>query len=363
MRASVVLVTVVVGLSACGGTAVRRSGPPEGADRGTLRSEYVFNGGQVVVYNLAKLVGSPVQTFSLPVGNVAVQGVAVDAATGTLYVSYGGEGGGHGSGALLAYDLLASKVVWKHQFTTGVDSIALTPDGKTIYVPVGEFSNSTRWWVVDAHTGRVTGSISAGRGAHDTCIGASGRYVYLGGVMTPYLEVASTATNRVVKRIGPLRPPGVRPFVINGSETFAFTTSHLFLGFQVSSIRAGKALYSVSPPGFSFNPRKYTSTPDHGIALSPDGRQLALIDTANGYVHLFDVSGLPGSRPRDIADIKLDHPPQSDGWLEYSLDGRDIFIGNGGDVIWRSCTASSATYRCSTARTSSSRSTGATANP
>ena len=124
-----------------------------------------------------------------------------------------------------------------------------------------------------------------------------GQYLYLGGVDYPYLEVASTATNRVVRKIGPLNGPGVRPFTINGSQTLAFTTARSFLGFQVSSISTGKVLYTVPLPGFSFDPAKFGRTPDHGISLSPDERRLYLIDTPNGYVHVFDVQGLPGSRP------------------------------------------------------------------
>src|SRR4029077_8133140 len=120
-------------------------------------------------------------------------------------------------------------------------------------------------------------------------------------------EVASTATNRVVRKIGPLNGPGVRPFTINGSQTLAFTTARSFLGFQVGSIRTGKVLYTVPVPGFSFNPAKFGRTPDHGIALSPNERRLYLIDTPNGYVHVFDVQGLPGSRPSLVANIKLAH--------------------------------------------------------
>ena len=115
-------------------------------------------------------------------------------------------------------------------------------------------------------------------------MGLDGKYVYLGGCGDAFLGVASTATNRLVRRIGPLNGPGVRPFTINGSQTLAFTTSKSFLGFQVSSITTGRVLFSVAPPGFTFYPAAFgDSTPDHGISLSPNERQLYLIDTPNGY--------------------------------------------------------------------------------
>jgi hypothetical protein len=48
---------------------------------------------------------------------------------------------------------------------------------------------------------------------------------------------------------------------------------------------------------------------------------------------VFDVSRLPRSRPRDVANIKLAHPPPFDGWLQHSRDGRYVYVGRAGDVI------------------------------
>ena len=97
--------------------------------------------------------------------------------------------------------------------------------------------------------------------------------------------------------------------------------------------RTGKVLYTVPIPGFSFDPAKFGRTPDHGIALSPNERRLYLIDTPNGYVHVFNVQGLPGSPPRLVANIKLVHAPPDDGWLQTSRNGRYLYVGRSGDVI------------------------------
>ena len=155
----------------------------------------------------------------------------------------------------------------------------------------------------------------------------------MGGVDYPYLGVASTRTDEVIRMLGPLNGPGVRPFTINGSQTLAFTTARSFLGFQVSSIPTGKVLYTVPVPGFSFDPATFGRTPDHGIALSPDEHELFLIDTPNGYVHVFDLQGLPASAPRLVANIKLAHPPPNDGWLGISRNGHYLYVGRAGDII------------------------------
>ena len=98
---------------------------------------------------------------------------------------------------------LAQRLVWRRDYDAGAGSIAITPTGKTLYMPSGE-QGGGYWYRVDPKTGVVRGSIEAGGGAHNTVMSLDGKYVYLAGTLHPYLAVASTATNRVVREIGPL---------------------------------------------------------------------------------------------------------------------------------------------------------------
>lgn len=324
---------VVLGAAAAPGSTAASSGQTGRSSAKTLHYEYVVNDGGIFVYDIDR-ANRFVRKLVIP-QIVDSHGAVASPRTGMLYVSYGGQGGASGNGSLLAYDLRRRRVVWQRDYPNGIDSMAITPDGRTIYMPDGEKEyDSNIWRVVNAATGKVTGSISAGHSPHNTIMGLDGKYVYLGGCGDAFLGVASTATNTLVRRIGPLNGSGVRPFTINGSQTLAFTTAKTFLGFQVSSITTGRVLFSVAPRGFTFDPAAFgDSTPDHGISLSPDERQLYLIDTPNGYVHVFDVSDLPATAPRSIAHIKLKHPPPSDGWLQHSRDGRYVYVGRAGDVI------------------------------
>ena len=299
----------------------------------TRHFEYVLNSGTIYIYSIDQH-NKLVQTVGIPQIAGDPHGVVASPATGRLYVSFGGEGGSTGNGSMLAFDLRREKFVWQQNYPSGIDSMAITPNGKTIYMPVGESSGKGTWSVIEAATGNVVGAVQGPAGAHNSIMSQDGKRVYLGGVDDPYLYVVSTATNQVVDKIGPLHGPGAgRPFTINGSQTLAFNTASSFLGFQVSSIASGKVLYSVPVPGFTWNPETFGRTPDHGISLSPDERELYLIDTPNGYVHVFDVSGLPAAAPHDIADIKLEHAPPNDGWLQHSRDGRYVYVGRSGDVI------------------------------
>ena len=261
-----------------------------------------------------------------------------------VFVSYGGDGGRNGNGSLLAYDLSARTIVWTRHFAHGVDSMAASDDGSRIFVPGGEGARDGRWYVLDGRSGRQVGVIHGGAGAHNTVIGASGRFVYLGGRDHDFLVVADERTGAIVRRVGPLRA-GVRPFTVNGQETIAYTTATGFLGFQVCDLRTGRVLFTQDVPGFGWDPRRFATTaPSHGISLSPAERELYVMDAPNAAVHVFDVSGVPDRPPRLVATVPTSQPMigdespcgvdcARDGWLRHSRDGRLVFVGDAGDVI------------------------------
>jgi DNA-binding beta-propeller fold protein YncE len=307
--------------------------------------EYVFPDGNLYVYDMDH-GHQLVKQVSLPT-STGVRGVVGNAATHTLYISYGSDRDSGGS--LLAYNLLTDKVLWQKTYSHGIDSMAITPDGKTLYMPDGETASAPYWYVINATDGSESGvKITGGPNPHNTIISLNGAHVYMGArnfADNPtYLTVADTTTNANVRRIGPFQS-GVRPFTINRSETLAYVTTTGFLGFQVADIPNGKILFTVDLTQFGFpNNGDGTATPSHGIALSPDGKMLAVIDRPNDYVHLFNVTSVPSSAPKKTADIKFSRSMHhdeagcaydctADGWLEYSRDGRFLYVGDVGDVI------------------------------
>lgn len=316
-----------------------------GEGGGVQHYEYVFPSKAIDVYDMdngQRLV----KTIALPAAATDIRGAAASPATHILYLSYGNDSSAGGGGTMLAYDLLGEKVLWTRAYSEGIDSMAITPDGKTIYMPVGEASSSSNWNVIEASSGNITAKIEGGSGPHNTIVSLDGKHVYMGGRNASFLTEADAQSNQLIKQIGPLLSGTVRPFTINGSQTLAFTTATGYLGFQVSSISSGKVLYTVPVSG----PFPYTSgqagpsSPSHGISLSPDEKELWLIDQPNSYVHVFDISGLPSSPPKQIADIKQTRAMSGsqvgctydclrEGWLQHSLDGRFVYVGDSGDVI------------------------------
>lgn len=302
--------------------------------------EYVFGFNAIYVYNREEEF-KLVKTIPFPQGEGGVRGVMVYPPAHTLYVSYGGDGGPEGGGSVLAYNLVTEKLVWTVKVSTGIDSGVVSPDGKLLYIPTGENNTSGIWNILSTENGAIVGTIQGGANAHNTVISRNGRYVYLAGRDYNYLDVYETTTGKVIRSIGPM-VEGVRPFTVNGSNTLSFTTATHFDGFQISSITTGKVLYTIS---FGPVPGNLPDTaPSHGISLSPNEKELYVVDDVNKEVQIWDVAGASeGVAPTRIGVIPVAglegsitpcaYDCQRGGWLQRSLDGRFVYVGDSGSVI------------------------------
>ena len=305
--------------------------------------EYVINPGSVTVYDIDHNF-TQVQTITLPF-STEQRGVVVNPPSHMMYISYGSFGPGSGTtdGSLLAYNLVTKKVVYNKSYDHGVDSMSITPDGKTIYMPQGEnYETSPGYlYVINAKTGNQTGKIAVGAGPHDSLMSLDGKTVYVGVVNAPYLYEINTATNTVIRPVGPVgKGVGVRPFDISSGGAYAYMEVDNLIGFEVGDLSTGQILYRVAVPGVT-DPPAYQAigAASHGITLSPNGQHLYTMDAGHNDVHVFSTSPMPSAPPELVNTIPLTYIPcnygcgGSSGWLQSSTDGSLIFVGNFGDVI------------------------------
>src|SRR5206468_6765165 len=144
----------------------------------------------------------------------------------------------------------------------------------------------------------------------------------LAGLKSPTLFVADTQSHSIVQRVGPFGNV-IRPFTISGSQTLCFVNVNDFLGFEVGDLRTGKVTARVAVTGFEPGPTKRHGCPSHGIALTPDERELWLTDAHNERLHVFDNTVFP---PRYRSSIKLGDQP---GWVTFSIDGKYAYPSSG----------------------------------
>ena len=239
-----------------------------------------------------------------------VKGVAVSLPLNSIYVST--------LESLQRIDLATEKIIWEKNFEGGCDRMSISPDGKTMYLPSLE---KNFWNVVDCNTGNVVTKISEFKRAHNTLYGPSGKYVYLGDIGNPWLYMANTKTNAIEDKIGPFGNH-VRPFTINSNETVAYVTVDSLLGFEVGDIKTKKKLARVVVEGWNMGPVRRHGNPSHGIALTPDEKELWVSDGYNMRVHIFSAV----APYQQLTTIPLQDMP---GWITFSMDGRYAYPSSG----------------------------------
>jgi DNA-binding beta-propeller fold protein YncE len=152
-------------------------------------------------------------------------------------------------------------------------------------------------------------------GSHNTAIGLDGKWAYLAGLKSPLLSISDTSKHEITKTVGPFSNV-IRPFTINGAQTLAYVNINDLLGFEIGDIRTGKMLHRVEVKGFEKGPVKRHGCPAHGVALTPDEKEVWIADGHNQQVHIFDNTVMP---PKQIISIAVRDQP---GWVTFSLDGK-----------------------------------------
>jgi DNA-binding beta-propeller fold protein YncE len=240
-----------------------------------------------------------------------VKGICASAATRRLYFSTPTK--------LYCLDLVSEKTLWSKALPGGCDRMALTPDGKTLYVPSFE---GPHWNVVDADRGEIVSTIVTKSGSHNTACSLDGSRAYLAGLRSPNLTVVDTTSQSVVGTVGPFSA-AIRPFTVNAAKSLCFVNVNGLLGFEIGDLHTGKMLHRVEVTGFRQGPVKRHGCPSHGVGLTPDEKEVWVCDAANSRVHVFDATTLP---PKQIVSIALREQP---GWVMFSLDGRHAYPSTG----------------------------------
>jgi DNA-binding beta-propeller fold protein YncE len=220
---------------------------------------------------------------------------------------------------LYCFDLVTEKDLWQRELPQGCDRMAMTPDGKVLYVPSFE---KDIWNVVGGDRGDVLATLELRSGAHNTVCALDGSRVYLAGLRSPLLAVADARTHKLLRPVGPFSAP-IRPFTVNRAQTLCFVNVNKLLGFEVGDLRTGKKLHTVEIKGFKMGPVKRHGCPSHGIGLTPDEKELWVCDAHNSRVHVFDATRMP---PRQGESIALREQP---GWVTFSLDGKYAYPSTG----------------------------------
>ena len=247
---------------------------------------------------------------------LSMKGIVASAVTNRLWVS--------SMETMFCIDLLTDKLLWEKRYEGGCDRMAVSPDGKIIYLPTVEKDD---WHVVDALSGDVIKKLTVRSGAHNTIYSPTGKRVYLAGLLSPTLHLADAETHTLTKTVGPFGS-AIRPFTINSAETLCYVNVNGLLGFEVGDMSTGQFLHRVEVPGYKMGPVKRHKCPSHGVALTPDEKEVWVVDAFNQCIHLFDVTGMTRTvPPKYLTTIRVEQ--DEPGWITFSIDGRYAYPSTG----------------------------------
>ena len=251
-----------------------------------------------------------------------ISGVAASPATNMLYLS--------ARGRLGAIDLATDKMVW----TTTLDGKCcerpqVDADGKTLIVN----SNLQDYtYKLDALTGKLLAIFHApgSMGMHNLNLSADGKRAF----MSPngrLLQIYDVPDAKLIRAIE--FPDNIRVQVLNKDSSKIYVNQNNFLGFIIADTNTGKILKTVEVTSENWRsvwnqsprPRIPHGCPSHGIALTPDGKEIWLADGIFKKIHIFSNT----DDPKEIATIDT---PDGVYWMTFGLDGK-LAYASSGDVI------------------------------
>lgn len=292
-----------------------------------------------------------VKVIPLPETIMNIRGIMAHAPTNRLYIAHYGSMKDAHTGSVVCVNLTDGKVIWHQKYPAAVDRGAISPDGKKIFMPSGEDMQTPYFYVINAATGRedVSQRVNVAPKTHNTIVSADNTKVFMSafGKNMDYnwLHVVDAKTNKLITKIGPCFAV-VRPFTINSKATLAFVNVNKLIGFEVGDVKTGKILFtSYAPEPYKLPAEISNSVFSHGIALTPNEKQVWVVDQKNIGLHVFDVSGLPAKAPVWKKFIKTNYGNEKDadgrflygetgiygqpGWIMGSLDGKYLYTESG----------------------------------
>jgi len=293
---------------------------------GSLEKPGWANGVGIVVldandgYHFVKRI--PTWEYAASMSPEQVSGVAASPVTNMIYVA--------ARGRLAAIDMSTDKMAW----STTLDGKCcerpqVTPDGKIIVVG-GDLQDY--WYEVDAVTGRLIGKLEAPESpnSHNLNLSADGKTAF----MSPNNKVMTISDIKSRKVIKTIRfPDNIRVFVTNKDSSKLFVNNNNLLGFVIADVASGQVVKTVEVTSVNWRarwdatprPRIPHGCPSHGIALTPDEKEIWVADGMFNKIHIFSNT----DDPKEIDTIDLTGGPF---WMTFGLDAKLAYVSSG-DIV------------------------------
>jgi YVTN family beta-propeller protein len=216
---------------------------------------------------------------------------------------------------LKTIDTLTGKILDTIPVTGRPNECAATPDGRYVGVPIRD-GNSVD--IVDTTQKKVLKVLPV-KVPHNCFNAGSNGDLYVSSMGNHEIDVIDLKKMDFSARI----PTGgiPRPYAVSNDGKTLYTAVTNLHGFVISDIASRKVIERVElPPAPPLDCPLEINTPTHGLALTPDGKQLWVTSLADGGVYVYDVATKKTS--------PMIHIGKCPNWVAFSPDGKYCVVSN-----------------------------------
>src|SRR5438094_3234729 len=222
-------------------------------------------------------------------------------------------------------DLKTLKVIKSIPLTNHPNNVAVSKDGKRVYVAI--VSGAGAIDVIDTGTLTRVKSIRTEGGIHNTYVTPDGKFVVAGSIPGKKVIVIDQKTEEVLWSVP--TDDGVRPMAFDtnadGSTKRIFLQLSGFNGFMTIDFATHQLGPEIKVPEVPASERVtegLQGAPAHGLAVTPDGKTLAVLSKMNTKVYFYSLPDL-----KLLSESKVGHHPD---WLTFTPDGKRVYVANAG---------------------------------
>lgn len=212
-------------------------------------------------------------------------------------------------------DTITGKILATIRVSGKPNECAATPDGRYVGVPIRD---GDRVDIVDTQLKKVVKSLPV-KTPHNCFNSGNNRDLYVSSMGDNEIDVIDLAKMEYSARI----PTGgiPRPYAVSGDEKRLYTALTNLHGFAIADIPERKVIDKVElPPAPPLHCPLEVNTPTHGLALSPDGKQLWVTSLADGGIYVYDLATRKTSTLIPVGECP--------NWVAFSPDGRYCAVSN-----------------------------------
>jgi hypothetical protein len=235
-----------------------------------------------------------------------------------LYLSTGHE--------VIAWNWSSRQVQWRTRLPAEpADRLEVDPELGRLFVPSGFRDPSGDLFVLDSKTGARLETVQQGPAlAHNAFLVQGENCLALAGRGSHWLYLRQLPSGSLWRRIGPFSD-NLRPLTYDALRGLWYVNVDGLLGFEVAD-SAGRIQRVEAPPGPRRHPAHH-ECPSHGLALTPDGSQLWLVDSQGDRLLIYDTHKL-----QLLGSLDIGYDP---GWVNFNLTGEWVYPSTG-EIVARS---------------------------